>query len=238
MKKIVMVLLGSFLLVLSAACGKSEVEAIKHEEAKAKEGKLKVREEKLIEKEEEMEVREEEFKEKDGELEGREEEIKVKEEALEGKEKEFKAKEEAKLEEINAAVNDFDNLPLSIKVHLATSVVDWRADEHDLTGFTLYYNIVGDELFVNVHSGAGTGHPIFKIKMDSDSIEPIDGLVSEGAGMELEELDVNTVISKEDLYQKYTVHKNIYDAGQSNIEEDAGMTTEKYEWMKNNLYEE
>lgn len=48
---------------------------------------------------------------------------------------EAKAREKEKVkkaEEINNTVADFDNLSLTVKVHLATSIVDERANAQDL----------------------------------------------------------------------------------------------------------
>lgn len=95
MKKILMLLMSLFVLVLSA-CGSNEVENIK------------------------INITEVEEKEKP-----------------KAQEEEAKGKEE---EKTNDVITDFEELPLDIKVHLAVSIVDERANEHDLTGYTLCYS--------------------------------------------------------------------------------------------------
>lgn len=232
MKKIVMLIAGLLIVVLSA-CGSNEIGMVEKEEIKVIEEEFKERENELEAKEEEIRVREKEFATKEEELKAREEEFAAKEEEVKVREEETNAK----TEKINNAANDFDNLSLAIRVHLATSIVDERADSQDLTGYTLYYNMVGDQLFVIVHSGVGNSHPVFKIQINSDSITPIDGLVAPGG--DVEEVEVNSsTISKEDLYNHYSEHKNIYESGQSNVEQEPSITTDNYEFMKNEIYGE
>jgi len=158
-----------------------------------------------------------------------EKDVEVKEEA------EAKEKAEAKAKEMNDSINNFDNLSQAIKAHLATSIVDDRAYAHDLTGFTLYYNIEGDNLFVQVHSGAGVGHPVYRIQLDSDSITPIDGVVNVSAA-NIEETTLNSsTISKKDLYNHYSKNKDVYEAGESNVEHADHLNIEYYESMKDEI---
>lgn len=90
-----------------------------------------------------------------------------------------RAEEEARLQEIaNSAINAYNELPLPLKVLLATTVVDERAMSPELLGYTLSYNFDGDVVLVNVHSGAGVGHPWFIMRFDSETITPIQGLVN------------------------------------------------------------
>lgn len=180
----------------------------------------------------EVENVEETNKEEINEAEAREKE---EAEAKEKEEAEAREKEEAeKAEEVNNTVADFDNLPLAIKVHLATSIVDERAYAHDLSGFTLTYNLEGDELFVQVHSGVGSGHPIYKIQIDSAGITPIGGIVNVSA-IDIEETSVDsTTVKKEELYNIYSEHKDTYDSGETNVEQDESLP-ERYESMKNEI---
>lgn len=140
MKRTVILLASSLLLVMTA-CGDNQAELVEIEDVEAKENELKEREEEITEKEKELSGKEEEFAKKNEELQTREEKLIEKEAAN------LKAEQEK--------TSHFDDLPLPTRVHLATAVVDDRAFIADLTGYTLYYNIVGEELFVIVHSGVG-----------------------------------------------------------------------------------
>lgn len=138
-------------------------------------------------------------------------------------------------EGLYAATSDFDQLPEAIKVHVVASLVDDRAKEHNLEGFTLNYNIEGDILYLEVHSGAGVGHPIYKLQIDSDSITPLEDVVRVSA----EEIEVATVdasvINKNELYNEYLDHKETYENGQSNVWETSSLTEESYEEVKNRI---
>src|SRR5699024_4614104 len=119
---------------------------------------------------------------------------KEKAEEKENKEQEYSEESEIKEteeknEELNDTTSDFDNLSQAIQIHLAASIVDERAKEHDLKGYTLNYNLIEDILFVQVHSGAGVGHPIYKLQIDSDSITPLEGIVR----VSVEEIEQATV---------------------------------------------
>jgi len=216
--KNLMFIMTTILLILSA-CGGNEVENVEET------NKEEINEAEAREKEE-TEAREKE------EAEAREKE---EAEAREKEEAEAREKEEAKkAEEINNTVADFDNLPLAIKVHLATSIVDERAYAHDLSGFTLTYNLEGDELFVQVHSGVGSGHPIYKIQIDSEGITPIGGIVNVSA-IDIEETSVDsTTVKKEELYNIYSEYKDTYNSGESNVGQDDSLP-ERYESMKNEI---
>lgn len=162
-------------------------------------------------------------------------EEKENEEKEESEASEVNETEEENAEELNDNTDDFDNLPQAIQVHLATSVVDERAKEHDLEGYTLNYNFIENILYVQVHSGAGVGHPIYKLQIDSDSITPLEGIVR----VSFEEIEQATVdsrsINKTELYNHYLEHKNIYEAGQGNVVQADYLTKEDYEETKSKI---
>ena len=144
-----------------------------------------------------------------------------------------KAEEEARLQEIaNSAINAYNELPLPLKVLLATTVVDERAMTPELLGYTLGYHFDGDYVLVNVHSGAGVGHPWFIIQFDSETITPIQGLVNMGmSGYEDVIVDA-TPISKIDLYNRYMDSKDSYDLALKNVFERPEMTMAQYEKLR------
>lgn len=144
-----------------------------------------------------------------------------------------KAEEEARLQEIaNSAINAYNELPVPLKVLLATTVVDGRAMSPELLGYTLAYNFDGDEVLVNVHSGAGVGHPWFIMRFDSETITPMQGLVNMGI-TGYEEVSVDTTsVSKIDLYNLYIASKESYDLALKNVFEYPEMTIAKYEELR------
>lgn len=144
-----------------------------------------------------------------------------------------KAEEEARLQEIaDRTINAYNELPLPLKVLLATTVVDERAMSPELLGYTLSYNFDGDYVLVNVHSGVGVGHPWYIIQFDSEKITPIQGLVNMGmTGYEEVSVDM-TSVSKIDLYNRYIASKESYDLALKNVFEYPEMTMAKYEELR------
>ena len=149
-----------------------------------------------------------------------------------------KAEEEARIQEsANSAINAYNELPLPLKVLLATTVVDERATSPELLGYTLGYHFDGDYVLVNVHSGAGVGHPWFIIQFDSETITPIQGLVNMGmSGYEDVTVDA-TPISKIDLYNRYMESKDSYDLALKNVFERPEMTMAQYEKLRSYIKE-
>ncbi len=69
-------------------------------------------------------------------------------------------------------LNEFiliDSCTLTLKFLLARATVDERAMIPELLGYTLYFKFDHDFLLVNVHSGAGVGHPWFLIQYDRET---------------------------------------------------------------------
>ena len=147
-----------------------------------------------------------------------------------------KAEEEARLQEIaSSAINAYNELPLPLKVLLATTVVDERAMTPGLQGFYLHYNLIGDDMLVNISSGAGSGHPWYIIRYDSETITPIQGVVYLGmSGYGDAPVDA-TPISKIDLYNRYMTSKESYDSALKNVTEYPEMTMAKYQEYRSNI---
>ena len=141
--------------------------------------------------------------------------------------------EEALLQEsADRAINAYNELPLPLKVLLATTVVDERAMTPGLQGLYLHYNMHEDDVIVNISSGAGVGHPWYILQNDSETITPIQGVVYLGiSGYEDATVDP-TPISKIDLYDRYIASKQSYDLALKNVIEYPEMTMVKYEEMR------
>ncbi len=126
-------------------------------------------------------------------------------------------------------------MDIALKVLLAATTVDERAMTPELLGFNLYYNFDGDTLLVNIHSGAGVGHPWYAIKYDKETITPVEGVVYNGSlGYEDAFVDP-TSVSKIDLYNRYMESKQSYDLAVENIVEYPEMTLSEYEDMRSEI---
>lgn len=147
-----------------------------------------------------------------------------------------RAEEEARLQEIaNSAINAYNELPVPLKVLLATTVVDERAMTPGLQGFYLHYNFVGDDVLVNISSGAGSGHPWYIIRYDSETITPVQGVVYLGMSGYGDVPVATTSISKIDLYNRYMASQVSYDAALKNVTEYPEMTMAKYQEYRSNI---
>lgn len=109
----------------------------------------------------------------------------------------------------------YDALPDAIKTALCTAVVDDRAKGSDLEGYTLNYNFDMSFTYVQVHSGAGVGHPIFELGENRTSVIPIRGIVYQGPDKGYEYVDVPSPEAKWDLYDNYTINKDKVNAAAS-----------------------
>ncbi|OFI46273.1 hypothetical protein BG262_04455 [Floricoccus penangensis] len=123
-------------------------------------------------------------------------------------------------EEEQKGIN-FNNLPIKIQVHLIATISDSRA-ESDLQGYQLAYNIDGDDLYLQVHSGVGNSHPILHFVTENNTIYPKGGTIGDGP-LKIKKFEVDeTPITKAQLYDKYTLNKSIYDSGLDKINEQTG----------------
>jgi len=144
-----------------------------------------------------------------------------------------KAEEEALHQgSMDRTINAYNGLSLPLRMLLATTVVDGRAMSPGLLGYTLAYNIDEEYLLVNVHSGAGGGHPWFIIRDDSDTVTPIEGLVYMGISGYQDTAVDPTPVSKADLYNRYMESKDSYDLALQNVFKLPEMTMIKYEELR------
>lgn len=136
-----------------------------------------------------------------------------------------KREQEQKLEAYN-------NLDTPLKVLLATTLVDERAETPGLQGYGLGYNFSEPFLFVNINSGAGTGHPIIKLSFDDAFIYPVEGLVRNGPS-QIDPYPVPTdPVSKVTLYEKYLNEKEKYDSSIPNVRISENLTEAYFDKLK------
>ncbi|MCA6774789.1 hypothetical protein [Enterococcus mundtii] len=102
----------------------------------------------------------------------------------------------------------FDSLPEEIRILLITREVDKRAATEELNGFHLRYNLDQGFLYSQVHSGAGSGHPVFEFVATTAFIVPSRSYVSECAGTIIKQVKLCDPISKWFLYEKYLNDKD------------------------------
>lgn len=230
-KNLLITLLLIFIILFSFGCRQQEEntqDIIQSDLIEEKEELLAEREKLLEEREELLIEREELLKDREAKLEEME---KVQLDKLENNDA-SNDNNETKQADVKNDVSNYDKLPMKIKVHLVTTVVDSRAMTDGLQGYELYYNLIGDKLFVHITSGAGLGHPWFLIKIDSETITPIGGVASVTVES-VEDVSVDpTPIPKENLYSKYIENKTAFDSGQDRVEEDSSFTMDTYEELR------
>lgn len=90
-------------------------------------------------------------------------------------------------------------------------------------------------MLVNISSGAGSGHPWYILRYDSETITPVQGVVYLGiSGYGDAPVDA-TPTSKIDLYNRYMTSKESYDSALKNVTEYPEMTMAKYQEYRSNI---
>ncbi|CAM4322825.1 hypothetical protein HCA64_11860 [Listeria booriae] len=129
------------------------------------------------------------------------------------------------------AENKFNQLPDKLQALLIATAIDERSIP-PINGVTVYYNEDSDYTLINVHSGAGVGHPIYLLTKKENVITPIKSVVYQGVdGYEKAEIKTNP-ISKNELYAQYIADKYLYDTALEKTEQNLDLTladfNEKY----------
>lgn len=131
-----------------------------------------------------------------------------------------------------ATLEAYNELPLHLKVLLATTTVDERGETPGLQGYALSYNFEGEQLLVTINSGAGSGHPWFILHYDDEFIYPVEGVTYVSAH-KVEAVAVNQrPVAKVDLYQKYLANQGDYDSSLENVQQSDFTSLESYQNMK------
>lgn len=121
---------------------------------------------------------------------------------------------------------DYNNLLLPVKIHLMAGIVDSRALIYEGKtledrGFIINYAIEGDCVLLQVTSGVGRFHPIYKLSYNSESVTPIDGVVGgekPGDFTMITDIETSSIL-KEVLYEGYLKNKDAYDKSVNNVNE-------------------
>lgn len=117
------------------------------------------------------------------------------------KDKTFKKNDLDRLDSIFA----YDSLENKVKMLLITRIVDQRAYQPELQGFHLGYNSNSGFIYTQIHSGVGSGHPVFEFTENQFYVIPTRSYVSQTAGMIIERVDVSDIapIPKWFLFKRY-----------------------------------
>lgn len=139
---------------------------------------------------------------------------------------------------VTNGVAEYNKLPLEIKIQLMATLVDDRAkpignaglNEH---GLYIYYGAYDDYVLINVHSGVGTGHPIYLINYDTDSVTPAEGVVAAGASNSEIVGNINTnPVSKASLYEIYLSNQEAYDNSINRVQAQDFISIENFNLKK------
>lgn len=118
----------------------------------------------------------------------------------------------------------FAELPQADKIVLYANLVDHRVEEYPgLEGFTLLYQEVGNEVFLQLTSGAGSGHPIYHLVVGENIVKPIQGVSYMGAGAEQPYKEVGVSgeeVTKEALYQTYLSNQDNIESASQKVQQD------------------
>ncbi|MFC0277845.1 DUF4767 domain-containing protein [Enterococcus devriesei] len=112
----------------------------------------------------------------------------------------------------------FSELSPNLRAILATEILDDRISfDPSLQGFFLRYYQEGNDLYVQLHSGAGVGHPIYHLVYETNQVRPIEAFVRVSANQS-EKLEVRSPVSNQILFDRYQGNKAAYDSGETKVQ--------------------
>lgn len=126
-----------------------------------------------------------------------------------------------------SSINEqFDSLSQEVKTVLIADIVDSRVREYpNLEGLTLLYCIDSNDFYLQITSGAGSGHPIYKLAITDDGITPVQGISYLGIDGYKEADIEKQLISKETLIQTYNNRKVDIDNSSKKVQEESNLKT-------------
>ncbi len=118
----------------------------------------------------------------------------------------------------NSNIERFEALPTDTQIALLTPYYDERGQPQGITegAWSIMYGLEDNLIFLQVHSGAGTGHPIYLIERQGDTFLPVDGVVAMGIdGYEVSPPpQVNVTVDQ--LLADYESAPDLYDGSAGN----------------------
>lgn len=105
----------------------------------------------------------------------------------------------------------FNDLPDDIRIALLIPYFDERGKPEKIDGgLSIHYGIGDDYALIQVHSEAGSGHPVYKIQRQGDTFQAIDGVVYMGSsGYEAVSLP-SVLVTAEQLRSDYEKNPELY----------------------------
>ena len=116
----------------------------------------------------------------------------------------------------------FDSLSRDTQVTLLTPYYDERGGPQSISeGLgSILYGMEENFIFIQVHSGAGVGHPVYRIERQGDTFYPIDGVINMGiSGYEVTD-PPQVSVTIDELIADYENNPALYDASAANIDAD------------------
>lgn len=125
--------------------------------------------------------------------------------------------------EIEKKEANFSELSPNLQAILATEILDDRiSSDPSLQGFFLRYYQEGQDLYVQLHSGAGVGHPIYHFAYEADQVRPVEAFVRVSANQS-EKIEVRSPVSNQTLFERYQGNKAAYDQGAAKVQVEPEM---------------
>ncbi|MGY3749617.1 DUF4767 domain-containing protein [Vagococcus acidifermentans] len=119
----------------------------------------------------------------------------------------------------------FDKLSQATQIVLYADTVDNRVRDYPgLEGLLLSYQMVGNDLYFQISSGAGSGHPVYHLAVDEQGIRPLQAVSYMGAANGYEEVAVtNEHIAKDKMFQAYEENQANIDKATQKVEASDNM---------------
>ncbi|WP_404337954.1 hypothetical protein [Planococcus rifietoensis] len=116
----------------------------------------------------------------------------------------------------------FELLPMDTQVALLTPYYDERGGPQSISeGLgSILYGIEESFIFIQVHSGAGVGHPVYRIERQGNTFYPVDGVINMGiSGYEVTD-PPQVSVTIDELMDDYENNPALYDASAANTNAD------------------
>lgn len=116
----------------------------------------------------------------------------------------------------------FKSLPMDTQVSLLTPYYDERGGPQSISeGLgSILYGMEESFIFIQVHSGAGVGHPVYRIERQGNTFYPVDGVINMGiSGYEVTD-PPQVSVTIDELMDDYENNPPLYDASAANTDAD------------------
>ena len=127
----------------------------------------------------------------------------------------------------------FDGLDKGLQTFLISNIIESRIEEYrNLNYMEFYYTLVGNDLYTQLHSGAGSGHPIYHFVIEDDTVTYVDGYVQAGWEDYYKLYYPMKTVQKNDLYKEYLNYKGEYDIAAKKIK-NSDIPLKQYNYIEN-----